>query len=99
MVRLVRFDATGFAKVYTVAALIVAMVMMLPVLIIGGLAMLSQNDPAITAAALVASVAGLLVSVSLLVFVVSWLQAIVFNWALARTGGIDIQLAAVTGSQ
>jgi inner membrane protein involved in colicin E2 resistance len=96
MVVLKRVDAVGWAKVYTTASLIVVFLLSLPVIAaatLGGA--LSQEDYAfLTGPVVIVVVLAALVVVGLVTFIVSWLQALVLNWALARTGGLPIELGS-----
>jgi len=94
-----RVDPLSWAKAYTLAVLGVLAVVfgVFGVLVVaaGLIASAASEGPGPTEILTVGLVGGAawLAVVSLLVFVVSLVQAAAFNWALGRTGGLEVDLA------
>lgn len=93
MVVVKQIDAMSWAKVYTAVVLIVMSVMAVPFVLIATLVGSVQGDEALLAGPAVAVIVVLgLVPMAIFVFLISLIQAVVFNWALSRTGGVRLEV-------
>jgi hypothetical protein len=99
MYRVTRLNPVSWAKAFTLAwlviAVIVGLVFALPAAVFGGLGALVSEDmrplilvvPAVLFGGLFA-----LALAAIFVFIVSLVQGAAFNWALGRTGGLEVNL-------
>lgn len=100
MYRVTRLNPFSWAKAYTLATLIVAIVvtvlMVIPFFTVVSFAAMAEEDavPALVAVPLLClfSVGGLLL-LGVFVFVGALIQGSAFNWALGRMGGLELDLA------
>jgi hypothetical protein len=104
MYRVTRLNPVSWAKIYTLASLIIlsvfALLFVVPALLVTAMAGLASEDAQVLLVGIpfgiIAVLIGLL-GLGVMIFLISLLQGVAFNWALGRTGGLEIDLGLGPG--